>query len=100
MRALESAYGREALVDALRAEAEDIRRALAQDSDRADVIGRIEQGVASRLARDTMPSLRHVINATGVVIHTNLGRAPLAEAATERVASLAGGYTNLEYNLI
>ena len=43
------------------------------------------------------PSLRPVLNATGVVLHTNLGRAPLAEAAIERLAATARGYVNLEY---
>jgi CDP-diacylglycerol--glycerol-3-phosphate 3-phosphatidyltransferase len=43
------------------------------------------------------PSLRPVINATGVVLHTNLGRAPLAEAAVARLVEMARGYCNLEY---
>jgi len=46
-----------------------------------------------------LPSLRRVINATGVVLHTNLGRSPLAEAAVEAVASVARGYSTLEYNV-
>ncbi len=45
------------------------------------------------------PHLRRVINATGVIVHTNLGRAPLAEAALERVREIARGYSNLEYDL-
>jgi L-seryl-tRNA(Ser) seleniumtransferase len=45
------------------------------------------------------PSLRRVLNATGVIVHTNLGRAPLAQAAVEAVATTAGGYSNLEYEL-
>jgi L-seryl-tRNA(Ser) seleniumtransferase len=45
------------------------------------------------------PRLRRVLNATGVVVHTNLGRAPLAESALARVAEAAGGYSNLEYDL-
>jgi L-seryl-tRNA(Ser) seleniumtransferase len=45
------------------------------------------------------PSLRPVINATGVVIHTNLGRAPLSQAAIAHVAAIAGGYSNLEYDI-
>ena len=45
------------------------------------------------------PSLRRVINATGVILHTNLGRAPLAAAAREAVAEIAEGYSNLEYDL-
>jgi L-seryl-tRNA(Ser) seleniumtransferase len=45
------------------------------------------------------PQLRRVINATGVIVHTNLGRAPLAEAALDRVRDIARGYSNLEYDL-
>jgi len=45
------------------------------------------------------PQLRRVINATGVIVHTNLGRAPLAEAALERVREISRGYSNLEYDL-
>ena len=45
------------------------------------------------------PSLRRVLNATGVLIHTNLGRAPLADAALARVAEVGAGYSNLEYDL-
>src|SRR5262249_8694051 len=59
----------------------------------------IEAGTAARLAAGTARSLRRVINATGVIIHTNLGRAPLGRAAAERAASLAEGYTNLEDDL-
>jgi L-seryl-tRNA(Ser) seleniumtransferase len=55
--------------------------------------------VAVRLAEARRPSLRPVINATGVVLHTNLGRAPLARAAVDAIARIAGGYTNLEYDL-
>ncbi len=51
--------------------------------------------VRSRLS----PSLRPVINATGVVLHTNLGRAPLSEAACQAVAAVARGYCNLEIDL-
>src|SRR3954471_6457136 len=45
------------------------------------------------------PSLRRVLNATGVIVHTNLGRAPLAEDAVRAVTDTAGGYSNLEYEL-
>jgi len=54
---------------------------------------------AERIARLTQPSLRRVINATGVVLHTNLGRAPLAPAAVAQLTEVAGGYSNLEYDL-
>ena len=55
--------------------------------------------VSAELAGITRPSLRPVINATGVVLHTNLGRAPLASAAIDAIRDVAGGYTNLEYDL-
>jgi L-seryl-tRNA(Ser) seleniumtransferase len=55
--------------------------------------------VAADAARLVQPALRPVINATGVVLHTNLGRAPLAEAARAAIESVARGYSNLEYDL-
>ncbi len=55
---------------------------------------------AHRLATSiASPSLKPVLNATGVVLHTNLGRAPLGEAAIEAVSAIAGGYSNLELDL-
>jgi L-seryl-tRNA(Ser) seleniumtransferase len=53
----------------------------------------------SLLATAERPSLRRVVNATGVIVHTNLGRAPLAEAARAAVARAADGYSNLELDL-
>src|SRR4030042_2244949 len=52
--------------------------------------------VEDELAETARPSLRPVINATGVVLHTNLGRAPLADEALRTIAEIAGGYSNLE----
>ena len=99
MAALETRYGRDALVRALRAEAAALR-ARESDAPAGDaVIATIEAGVTQRLTRDATPSLRRVINATGVILHTNLGRAPLGADAAARVAALAAGYTNLEYDL-
>lgn len=99
MRALETRYGRTALVDALRAEAAAVRDRAATGSPDDDPGATIEAAVAARLEASSRPSLRRVINATGVVIHTNLGRAPLAKPAAERAARLGAGYTNLEYDL-
>jgi L-seryl-tRNA(Ser) seleniumtransferase len=55
--------------------------------------------VRERLADRGRPSLRPVLNATGVVLHTNLGRAPLAPAALAAMAEVGGGYSNLEFDL-
>ena len=96
--ALEARYGRAAVVDAIRAEAAAARDRGDSSPDGIAVADAIERGAIERLAAEE-PSLRRVINATGVIIHTNLGRAPLARAAAERVARLSAGYTNLEYDL-
>src|SRR5690242_7123217 len=56
--------------------------------------------VVERFVRRAMrPSLRTVINATGVVLHTNLGRAPIAAGAIEHIADVAPGYSNLEFDV-
>ncbi len=57
------------------------------------------EATLAELATTARPSLRRVLNATGVLVHTNLGRAPLPAAALERVAEVGGGYSNLEYDL-
>jgi L-seryl-tRNA(Ser) seleniumtransferase len=61
--------------------------------------GPLVDAVLEELGRARRPSLRRVLNATGVIVHTNLGRAPLAGAALERVVEVGGGYSNLEYDL-
>ena len=86
-----------AVVAAVRGEIERLRAEIvAERSTAVDVdAGKVAGEVAALL----QPSLQPVVNATGVVLHTNLGRAPLAAAAVERVAAIARGYANLEYRL-
>jgi L-seryl-tRNA(Ser) seleniumtransferase len=61
--------------------------------------GNLGEQLAAALQAARAPHLRRVLNATGVIVHTNLGRAPLAAAALEHVAAAARGYSNLEYDL-
>jgi L-seryl-tRNA(Ser) seleniumtransferase len=61
--------------------------------------GSLVDAALDELARARRPSLRRVLNATGVLVHTNLGRAPLAEAALARVTEVGAGYSNLEYDV-
>ncbi|HKP86522.1 MAG TPA: L-seryl-tRNA(Sec) selenium transferase [Blastocatellia bacterium] len=63
------------------------------------LVDEIERRLEERAKVSGRPSLRRVINATGVIIHTNLGRAPLARAAVEALADIASHYSNLEYDL-
>jgi L-seryl-tRNA(Ser) seleniumtransferase len=58
-----------------------------------------DEDIRERLVRRTGPELRPVLNATGVVLHTNLGRAPLAAAASQAMMAVASGYSNLELDL-
>ncbi len=61
--------------------------------------GNVVESARAELERLRTPSLRRVLNATGVIVHTNLGRAPLAASALAHVAEVAGGYSNLELDL-
>jgi len=66
---------------------------------RADLLKEAEKRLAAAHLQETESELRHVINATGVVLHTNLGRAPLSDAARRAIADTAAGYCNLEYDI-
>jgi L-seryl-tRNA(Ser) seleniumtransferase len=82
-------------VDAARIVLARAREEIQAGADPGDLEARLGEELASaRSAR-----LRRTLNATGVVVHTNLGRAPLAEAALDRVREVGRGYSNLEYDL-
>ena len=73
--------------------------ALASGEAAAPSAGALADGVASRIEREHRPLLAPVINATGIIIHTGLGRAPLAEEAVRAVADAAGRYAPVELDL-
>jgi L-seryl-tRNA(Ser) seleniumtransferase len=85
----------EAAVAAAREAIDLAREEIAAGHEPDDLVERAATIAAGRAA----PTLRRVINATGVVLHTNLGRAPLARAAAEHAALIASSYSNLEYDL-
>ena len=96
--AIATRYGRALTVTAIRAELDEARRRIRGGEPvpgRKDLI----EGIEARLQRWTRPTLRPAINATGVVIHTNLGRAPLCADALEAMQRVGRGYSNLEYDL-
>ncbi|MCL5960746.1 MAG: L-seryl-tRNA(Sec) selenium transferase [Chloroflexi bacterium] len=89
---------REVMVDIMREELALVRQAIRAGESPPSRETLIER-VADRLAGIQRASLRPVINATGVIIHTNLGRVPLSDAALEAVQTISRGYSNLEFYL-
>lgn len=101
VQALEARHDHERIVEIVRDELTTLRHRLRQGEqpdgqlDVNAVAGRVVQ----RAESSARPKLRRVINATGIVLHTNLGRAPMAEEAARAAQEAAGGYLNLELNL-
>lgn len=91
-------YGRALVVDAIRAELDQARqRVLAGESPLSPAA--LAEAAVARLSAEVRPSLQPVINATGVIIHTNLGRAVLSQRARQAMLQAASAYSNLEYDL-
>ncbi|MDA1081966.1 MAG: L-seryl-tRNA(Sec) selenium transferase [Gemmatimonadetes bacterium] len=97
VRELTARAPRDLVADSVRRAVEAARRESTDtpDSDEAWVAA-----IAAEVERALVRSLRPVINATGVVLHTNLGRAPLAAQALAAVRDVAAGYSNLEYDVV
>src|SRR5438477_132563 len=89
---------RELTLDAAREDLDDARRATL-DGGRTLALAGLPSLVEQRVRAATSPRLRPVLNASGVIIHTNLGRAPLSPAAIDAAQQAAQGYSNLEYDL-
>ncbi len=95
---LVAAYSRVPAISALRASLDEARAAI-RAGQPCPPIDALLNAARTRLEQEQRPHLRMVINATGVIINTNLGRAPLSQEALEAVRAVAGGYSNLEYDL-
>jgi L-seryl-tRNA(Ser) seleniumtransferase len=91
-------YGRPLTLDALRLSLEQARRGYTQSKQVPGVEELLKQAGYILLDWST-PSLQPVINATGVILHTNLGRAPLSRSAVRAVQDVSLGYSNLEFDL-
>ncbi|PYX89828.1 MAG: L-seryl-tRNA(Sec) selenium transferase, partial [Acidobacteria bacterium] len=103
LRPLLSADGQVAVADAARAVLSRLRQEIAEGALTADGLNLALSGLAGAVERQLREalgySLRPVINATGVILHTNLGRAPLGSSALDHIGTAAKGYSNLEFNL-
>src|SRR5258707_656066 len=96
--------GQPAMAEAIRTVLEQLREEISSEHlASAESVELAVAGLADAIARQLRAamafSLQPVINATGVVLHTNLGRAPLAEAALKRIGEVAGRYSNLEFEI-
>jgi L-seryl-tRNA(Ser) seleniumtransferase len=97
-RSLIDRFGQRLTVEAARSWLEAVRRQI-MDGRPCPSGPELVEGIARVLEQWARPTLRPVINATGIVIHTNLGRAPLCVEALHAIQEVAAGYSNLEYEL-
>jgi L-seryl-tRNA(Ser) seleniumtransferase len=99
LRPLEARFGRRLLLDTTRELLQTLRRGIVSGNVAEVSLDQIEQEIVAATKAKGQFSLQPVVNASGVILHTNLGRAPLAAEAVARVAEIAAQYSNLEYNL-
>jgi len=98
LKPLVETYPHERLVKLIRRHLERERTAITAGK-KASSPSAVAEAVYNQVKAMEVPSLRPVINASGVILHTNLGRAPLSQEATEAMDVVATGYSNLEFNL-
>jgi L-seryl-tRNA(Ser) seleniumtransferase len=91
-------HGHDATVEAIRVVLQDTRQSILAGAD-APSSETLVQAVQAHFQAQHLGRLQPVINATGVIIHTNLGRAPLSQATLEAMTAVASGYSNLEFDL-
>lgn len=96
---LSQRYGRELVTEAVRTALDAVRTAVLAGKESVPMNATIVQEAREWLEALVAPTLRPVINATGVIVHTNLGRAPLSPEAREAMQDVAGGYSTLEYDV-
>ena len=95
-------YSRDTVMESIHVEMDKLRKYIGQSDDEEKAKKQIElliPHIEMTVTAMHTPNMRMVINATGTVLHTNLGRAPIGQKHMERVAQIATGYSNLEYNL-
>ncbi len=97
--ALIAQYGRSAVLDAVRAALDSARERLRFGDSSLNDASALLDNAAAHLHAQFRPTLRPVINATGIIIHTNLGRAPLSQAAQRAIQDAAANYSTLEFDL-
>ncbi|MFC1913264.1 L-seryl-tRNA(Sec) selenium transferase, partial [Chloroflexota bacterium] len=98
LKQLEGTYPHSLLVDLVRQQLEKERHAIA-DGNPSPSLDELVAAISTRLSTLANPNLRPVINASGVLLHTNIGRAPLSQDSTAAMSAAAASYCNLEYDI-
>ena len=96
---LADAYSHNIVVEAARAELDSVRQGVLKQDKDIPAEAELLQAIVARAEALVKPTLQTVINATGVVVHTNLGRALLSQRARRAMDEAAKAYSNLEYDL-
>lgn len=99
---LSEVYGRELIKEAINLELEKLRQMIAEDAAESELeaaVNGVTEKIAGTVRKLAGPDIHHVINGTGTILHTNLGRAPISEEHMRYLAEVACGYSNLEYDL-
>ncbi len=95
-------YGREIVMEAIREEMEGLRAYIGTCEDEEAALDKIEsltEQILRYVKKVNTPNMRMVINGTGTILHTNLGRAPISQEHMAKLSNIVTGYSNLEYNL-
>jgi L-seryl-tRNA(Ser) seleniumtransferase len=98
MKGLAETYSHELLVETARQQLEEERKSIS-GGNKCRPVGEIIKSISDRLREMETPSLRPVINATGVILHTNIGRASMSKEAIQAMETIAGGFSTLEFDL-
>ena len=102
IQGLIGAYSRDTVMEAIRTETDALRAFIGACRDEEEARAKTERlkaDIEERVKAINTPNMRKVINGTGTILHTNLGRAPISGEHLKKAADIVSGYSNLEYNL-
>ena len=102
IKVLIGTYSRESVMEAIHIEMEKLRAFIGRCEDEESAkqqIALLNENIARNVSAMHTPNMKKVINGTGTILHTNLGRAPISYEHMMKAAEIVSGYSNLEYNL-
>ena len=102
IRQMIETYSKDTVMESIHIETDRLRTFIGACEDEKEIeerIGGLTDEIGRTVKEMHTPNMRPVINGTGTILHTNLGRAPISPEHIKRIAEVACGYSNLEYNL-